>query len=89
MVKATPGTAFVMVQSQFFLHLLIALFHGPAAPPQADCAESTGGRRQVAEGVLDGAVGLLLDQQPLRRGADALTGRPSAGRPNPQPGEAT
>jgi hypothetical protein len=58
----------VVVQPEFLLHLLVPLFHRPAAPPQADRPDPAGVRRQVAEGVLELAVGLRLDQQPDRLG---------------------
>jgi hypothetical protein len=48
-----------MVQSEFFLHLLIPLLHRPAALPEADRLDPAGSARQVREGVLDLAVGLL------------------------------
>src|SRR5262249_56607681 len=79
--------ALVVIQTEFFLHLLVALFHRPAAPPQADGFEPAGARRQVAEGVLELAVGLLLDQKPDRLGPGALPRGPPPARPDPRPGE--
>src|SRR4051794_9174953 len=88
MVEPTPRPALVVVQPEFFLHLLIALLHRPAALPQADRLDPARARRQVREGILDLAVGLLLDQQPDRIGPGALAGGPAAAGPHPQPGEA-
>jgi hypothetical protein len=70
------------------LHLLVAEFHRPAAPPQPDRKQAAGARRQVAEGVLQLAVGLLLDQQPERLSPRARAGGPAPGRPHTRPGEA-
>src|SRR5262245_8512446 len=86
-MEAAPGAALVVIQAEFFLHLLVALFHGPAAPPQPDRPQTAGPLRQVAEGVLQLAVGLLLDEQPDRPLAGAIAGRPALARPDPQPGE--
>src|SRR4051812_22923869 len=87
MVEAPPRAALMVVRPEFLLHLLVALFHRPAAPPQPDRTQAARARRQVAEGVLQLAVGLLLDQQPDRLGPGALPRRPAPGGPDPQPGE--
>ena len=55
-----------MIQAQFFLHLLVALFHRPPALPEANCPDATRVGRQVREGVLDRAVFAPLDQEPDR-----------------------
>src|SRR3954468_14639297 len=51
-VEAAPGATLEVVQAQFFLQLLVALLHRPAALPQADRLFATGARRQVGEGEL-------------------------------------
>src|SRR4051812_38489632 len=79
----------VVVQPQFLLHLLIALLHRPAALPQPDRLDPAGRLGQVREGVLELAVGLLLDQQPHRVGPGAIAGGPAGAGPDSQPGEAT
>src|SRR5262245_36309806 len=87
-VKSTPRPALEMIQTQFLLHLLVALLHRPAALPEPDRFDPAGARRQVREGILDLAVGPLLDQQPDRRGAGAGALGPILARPDPDPGEA-
>src|SRR5581483_7094541 len=86
-VEPPPGPALMVVQPELLLHLLVAEFHRPAAPPEADGSDPAGVRRQVAEGVLQLAVCLLLDQEPDRPPAGALPGRPALARPDTQPGE--
>src|SRR5262249_51677115 len=73
---------------QFLFQLLVALFHRPAALPQADRLLATGVRRQVRERVLDLAIGLLFDQQPHRTLAGACASLPAVAGPNLKPGEA-
>src|SRR3954462_8448397 len=51
-VEAAPGAALEVVQAQLLLQLLVALFHRPAAFPQADRLLAAGARRQVREGEL-------------------------------------
>src|SRR3954468_3586179 len=65
-VEAPPRPSLEMIQAQLLLHLLIALLHRPAGLPQPDRPQPRRVRRQVAEGVLQLAVGLALDQQPER-----------------------
>ena len=82
-VEPPPRPALEVVQAQLLLHLLVALLHRPAALPQPDRLDPARVRRQVAEGVLDLAVGLLLDQQPDRLGPGALARSPSPGPARP------
>src|SRR4051812_25651482 len=76
-----------MIQAQFFLHLLVALLHRPAALPEPDRPDSPGVRRQVRDGILDLTVGPFLDQEPDRLGAGAAATRPVLSRPDADPGE--
>src|SRR5947209_5065454 len=87
MVEPPPRPPLVVVQPQLLLHLLVAELHRPAAPPQPDRPDPAGIGREVAEGVLQLAVGLLLDQQPDRLRPGAIASRPSLARPDAQPGE--
>src|SRR5271165_3507095 len=48
-MEPAPRPALEMVQTQFLLHLLIALFHWPAALPQSDRPDPAGPWRQVRE----------------------------------------
>src|SRR3954471_19070076 len=89
MVEPAPGAALVVVQPEFLLHLLVPLLHRPAALPQPDRLDPASRLGQVAQGVLDLAAGLLLDQQPDRPGPGAVAGGPTAAGPHPQPGEPT
>src|SRR5262249_32031400 len=82
-----PRPALEMIQAQLFLHLLVALLHRPAALPEPDRLEPTRRRRQIREGELDLAVGLLLDQEPQRRRQRTLTPLPALRRPDPDPTE--
>src|SRR5215831_14751580 len=86
-VKPTPRPALEMIQAQLLLHLLIALLHRPAALPEPDRLDPAGARRQVREGILDLAVGPLLDQQPDRIGARTGAMVPTLARPDPDPSE--
>src|SRR4051794_16935241 len=86
-MEPTPGTPLEMIQAQFFLHLLVALLHRPAALPQPHRPEPPCPLGQVAEGVLELPVGLLLDQQPEGFGPGTIAGLPALRRPDPQPGE--
>src|SRR3954453_15111792 len=88
-VEPPPGAALVVVQPQLLLHLLVTEFDRPAAPPQPHRPDPAGIGREVAEGVLELAVGLPLDQQPdrLRPGAIARP-PPPAHPPSPPPGPA-
>src|SRR5262245_47918688 len=86
-VEPPPRPPLEVVQPQLLLHLLVALLDRPAAPPQANGPNPTRAHRQVAEGILELAVGLLLDQQPDRPGPGALPRLPALARPDPQPGE--
>ena len=79
----------MVVQAELLLHLLVSLLHRPAALPEADRLDPAGAARQVRQGVLDLAVGLLLDQQPHRLGPGAIAGGPAAAGPDPQPREPT
>src|SRR3954471_11892098 len=88
-MEPTPRTPLVVVQPEFFLHLLVTLFHRPSALPQPDRLDSAGAGRQGRPGGLDLAVGLLLDQQPDRTDPGAVAGGPAPAGPDPQPGEAT
>jgi len=65
-VKPAPRATLKMFEAQFFLHLLVALLHRAAAFPEPQRLDPTGAHRQIREGVLDLAVGPLLDQQPDR-----------------------
>src|SRR5262249_7738864 len=87
-VEASPGPPLEVVQAQRLLQLLVALLHRPAALPQADRLLATRPRRQVGEGELQLAVGLLLDQQPDRPRPGAGAVLPALARPDAQPGEA-
>src|SRR5262245_54558486 len=87
-MEAPPGAALEVVQAQLLFQLLVALLHRPATLPQADRLHAAGPRRQVREGELPLAVGLLLDQQPDRPGAGAGPLLPALARPDAQPGEA-
>src|SRR5206468_4216837 len=86
-MEPAPRTPLVVVQPEFFLHLLVTLLHRPSALPQPDRPDPAGAARQVRQGILDLAVGLLLDQQPDRIGPGALAGGPAAAGPDPKPGE--
>src|SRR3954467_3945183 len=86
-MEPAPRPALEMIQAQLFLHLLVTLLHRPAALPEPDRLEPTRLGRQIREGELDLAVGLLLDQQPVRRGEGTLTPSPSLSRPDPDPAE--
>src|SRR5262245_63848902 len=86
-VKPTPRPALEMIQAQFFLHLLVALLHRPAALPEPDRLDPAGARRQVREGVLELAIGPFLDQQPDRIGTGTGPCGPIVARPDPDPGE--
>src|SRR5215468_8826468 len=88
MVKPTPGAPLEVVQSQFLLQLLVALFHRPAALPQADGLLATGPRRQVREGKLQLAISLLLKQQPHRLRLGAVAVLPVLAGPDTEPREA-
>lgn len=85
-MEAAPGAALEVVQAQRLLELLAALLNRPAALPQADRLLATRTRRQVGEGELPLAVGLLFNQQSDRRGAGAFW--PALARLDAQPGEA-
>src|SRR5271165_6994570 len=87
MMEATPRPALEMIQSQFFLHLLVALLHRPATLPEPNRFDPAGTRRQVREGILNLAVGSFLDQQPDRLGTRTSTFGPAQPRPNADPGE--
>src|SRR3954447_7130848 len=76
-----------MIQAQFFLHLLVALLHRPAALPEPNCLEPAGPRPQVREGILDLAIRALLDQQPERVGPRTAAFGPVLSRPDADPGE--
>src|SRR5581483_4812650 len=69
--------------------LLIPLLHRPAALPQTYRLHSARPFGEVREGILDLAVGLLLDQQPDRFRPGAVPGLPALSGPDPQPGEPT
>src|SRR3954465_4278284 len=86
-MEPSPRPALEVIQAQFFLHLLVALLHRPATLPEPDRLHPPRRRRQIREGELDLAVGLLLDQQPLRLGEGALPPLPALRRPDPHPGE--
>src|SRR3979409_2453809 len=86
-MEPAPRPALEVIQGQLLLHLLVALLHRPATPPQTYRAEPRGAGRQVAEGVLPLAIGLLLDQQPDRIGEGAVAVGPALTGPDPQPGE--
>ena len=62
MVEASPTAALEVVESEFFFHLLIALLDLPTLAPEPHRPQAWGVRGQVAKGVLDGAVGLLLNE---------------------------
>src|SRR4051812_24002116 len=87
-MEPTPGPPFEMIETQFFFQLLIPLFHRPSTLPQADRFPATRAGRQVRQSVLDGPVGLLLDQQPDRFGPGAAALPPVVAGPNADPGEA-
>src|SRR5207248_7999041 len=87
-MKSAPRPALEMIQAQLTLHLFVALLHRPAALPEPDRFEPTRPRRQVRERELDLAVGLLLDQQPVRRGEGTRALYPVLRRPDPDPTEA-
>src|SRR3954452_24094892 len=86
-MEPTPGPALGLIQAQSFLHLLVALLHRPAALPEADRLEPTRPHREIREGDLDLAVGLLLDQQPERLGTGTSSPLPALRRPDPDPTE--
>ena len=86
-VKPTPRAALKMIQPQFFLHLLVALFHRPAAFPEPHRLDPTGAHRQIREGILDLAVGPFLDQQPDWLGPNTAAPCPILARPDANPGE--
>src|SRR5262249_59184624 len=86
-VEPAPGPPLEVVHAQLLLHLLIPLLHRPAALPQTHRLPHAGPGRQIAQGVLDLAVLLLLDQQPHRTLARALACLPARRRPDAQPGE--
>src|SRR5437764_1481656 len=88
-MKPAPRPPLEVVQAQLLLHLLIALLHRPAAPPEPDRLDPARSLGEVAESVFQLAVGLLLDQQPDRIGARAVAGGPAVPGPDPQPGEPT
>src|SRR5947209_18566131 len=48
-MEPTPRAALEMIQAQFFLHLLVALLHRPAALPEPNRLDSAGPRREVRE----------------------------------------
>src|SRR3954447_10271741 len=87
MMEAPPRPALEVRQAQLLLHLLVALFHRPATLPEADPPQSPGLLRQIAEGILPLAVGLLFDQQPDRLRQGAAAGVPARGGPDAEPGE--
>ena len=61
-VEAAPGAALEVVEPEFFLHLLVALLDLPTFVPKPHYLDPGGVGGQVAEGVLERAVGLLLDE---------------------------
>src|SRR4051812_23939027 len=77
-----------MIPAQLTLHRFVALLHRPAALPEPNRFEPTRLRRQIREGELDLAVGLLLDQQPVRVGEGTRALLPALRRPDPDPTEA-
>src|SRR5262245_14558000 len=83
-----PRPALEMIQAQLFLHLLVALLHRPAALPEPHRLESARPGRQVREGELNLAVGLLLDQQPVRLRVRTGAPLPALSRPDAHPTEA-
>ncbi len=86
-VESTPRPSLKVVQAQLLFHLLIALFHRPATLPEPHRPLDPRLFGQVAEGVFDLAIGLLLDQQPQRPLAGALPPLPARCRPDTQPGK--
>src|SRR3954453_9393433 len=86
-MEPTPRPPLEMIQAQFFLYLLVALLYRPATLPEPDRLHPARPRRQVRGRGLELAVGLLLDQQPLRLGEGALAPLPALRRPDPHPGE--
>src|SRR5215470_4671445 len=86
-VETTPRATLEMIQAQFFLHLLVALFHRPAALPEPNRLDPAGARWQVRDRITDRPVGSLLDQQPDRFGARAGPASPTLARPDADPGE--
>jgi len=86
-VKPTPRAALKMIQPQFFLHLLVALLHRPAAFPEPHRLDPTGAHRQIREGILDLAAGPFLDQQPDWLGPRTAAPCLILARPDANPGE--
>src|SRR4051794_29481550 len=84
-MEPAPRPALEMIQPQLLLHLLIALLHRPAALPEPHRTQPTRPHRQVREGELDLAVGLLLNQQPQWLGAGTPASFPTLRRPDPHP----
>ena len=68
-MPADPATAFVMIQAELVLQLLVVLLNRPAALGHAHQAAQGGARRQIAQPVLGGGS---LRRRPFRQQPDRL-----------------